>query len=246
MRLGRRVAAGLVIIASQIILTSIAPVSADSLTASQRLFDDGKFLLAGELATQCDCVSGYALAARSLTAHARFQLPEDERGPVLERAVALAEAGLAIGPDDPEMLVAAATAIGRYGRVLGTLRSLNDGVVERGRQLLEAALAADPTYPPAIAGLGAWHGRIAGKGGNLANALFNLGVDRELGIRLMEQAEPLVADNVPILFELARAWRDLGEDERARQLLEQAVAVEVNDAYSEIFRGRAESLLARL
>lgn len=73
-----------------------------------------------------------------------------------------------------------------------------------------------------------------------------LGADLEYGKGLLEQVEPFVTGNIPILFKMARAWRDMGEDHHALMLLEQASVASPSDAYSRLFQEQAVALQGHL
>ena len=80
---------------------------------------------------------------------------------------------------------------------------LENTELKRAREELEAALDGSPSDPSIRAALGAWHAR-AGVAG-----IF-VGADAAKGRRLLDDAETEVGNDIPLLFEMARAWKDPG------------------------------------
>lgn len=217
---------------------------AGQLEDARRLFVEGQFLEAAALAEEDGSAEGLVLAAASLGAHGLVNLPRDDREPVYARAVEVTEAGLKRWPEDPGLLVAAATALGRYGNAVGNRRAFEEKVALRSKDYLVKALEANPGFPAALAGLGGWHARLAAEGGFLAKML--MGADRSEGLRLMARAEPLVQEEPDLLYEMGRARSKAGDVPGARRLLEAAAATVAPGVYADHYRTRAQRLLDRL
>lgn len=216
----------------------------EPLEEARRLFVKGLFQEAAALAETEESAEGLALAADSLGAHGLVNLPKEDREPVYAKAVEAAESGLERWPEDPGLLVAAASSLGRYGNAVGNRRAFEEKVALRSRDYLIRALEADPDCPAALAGLGGWHARLAAEGGFLAKML--MGADRSEGMRLIARAEPLVQDKPDLLYEMGRARSKAGDASGARRLLEAAVATKGPGVYADHYRARAQRLLDRL
>lgn len=208
------------------------------------LFRDGAFRQAYELVAEQDTVTGYALAIRSLIAEGLIEKSGLEQTELYRRAVALSEEAMARWPESARLLVLAARALGRYGDSIGNVQAFEEKVGVRARDYLRAALEIDPANIEAQAGLGAWHARLAGEGGFLAELLF--GASESTGRNLMESAEPGLLENTALLYELARAWRSIGETEHAGRLAERAIAIDEPGVFAEYYRDRARRLLEKI
>lgn len=217
---------------------------AGPLQEAGRLFEEGRFKEAAALAEEEGSAEGLSLAAASLGAHGLIDLPRSEREAVFAQAVRIAETGLKTWPEQPSLLVAAATALGRYGSAVGNRRAFDERVALRARDYLVKTLEVEADHPAALAGLGGWHVRLASEGGFLAKVL--MGADKSKGRRLMERAEPLVLDEPDLLYELGRTWHKAGSPTSARRLLEAVLATDARGVYADYYRTRAEQLLGRL
>ena len=242
LRLGRLRAK--VLLALAILVVHIGTVAAAEFHKAQELFRAGAFLEAHDTAIVFGTPEGHALAIQSLTAHGLFQRRKEERRAVYARAVTLSEQALKRWPKNADLMVEAARALGRYGDSVGNLVAFEESIGIRARDYLVTALELVPDHAEATAALGAWHARLVGEGGILAAVLF--GASAAKGRELMARAEPQLLENVPLLYELARAWRSIGDTAHARRLLELANAAENRGVYVEYHRKRVRKLLEDL
>ena len=222
--------------------------AADGLEAAQAAFDHGRFLEAAELAEAEAGADGLALAAEALTVEGYFRSPEDQRQPLLTRAVALAGRAIEADPANARAHLASARAMGRYAQTIGVLEALNEGYAGRIRAALDQALALDPDLVAAHLSLGAWHAEIVATLGIMAGVVY--GASEKEALAHYERALALAPDSAAANLEYAIGLLKLDDDEetvaRARALLAHALLVPVEDAYGEIVRERAARRLAQL
>ena len=216
------------------------PAPAGDLAAARAAFCAGDWSEAATAASAIGGAEGHLLASLAWRVEGRYGRPDRAgRAEAYDESVRAAEAGLGAAPGDGRLRAALSSALARRCS-LDPVRCVLEGrELVRAREELEAAVAASPEDPRLSAALGAWHAR-AGIAGVFA------GADPELGRQLLAAAEAEVGDEVPLLFEMARAWRDLGERDRAIALFRRAAAVESDCAWEQAVQKRARAHHAEL
>ncbi len=176
---------------------------------------------------------GFLLASDSWRLHGRYGgVAEDGREAAYARAVEAADRGLAEAPKDSRLLVALSAALARRCSLNPFRCILDKEDLERSRRALEAAQAADPDNPAIRAFLGAWYVRAGAAG-------FLTGIRSADGRHLLLKAQPELDGNAPVLFEVARAWRDLGEKVRALEAFHMASEAPAECAWEKAVARRA-------
>ena len=227
--------ASIAVLAAALATTSGSAWSTGSLEDAQQRFCAGEWREAAADAESLGSADGYLLASVGWRVHGRYGgLKKRAREDAYERAIETAEKGLTIDSDDYRLRVALSSALARRCSLQPVRCVLENTDLKRAREELEAALASNPADPETRAALGAWHAR-AGVAGVFA------GADVAEGKRLLEEAEPEVGENVPLLFEMARAWRDLGDRERAAIVYRKAFELPSECAWDREVQKRARS-----
>ena len=186
--------------------------AAGALEDAQAWFCEGEWRDAAVAAEAEGSVEGYLLASVGWRVHGRYGgLGKDGKEAAYGEAIEAAEEGLRIAPEDHRLRAALSSALARRCTLEPVKCVLENTELKRAREELEAALDGSPNDPAIRAALGAWHAR-AGVAG-----IF-LGADAAKGRRLLDEAETEVGNDIPILFEMARAWKDLGDSGRAAAL----------------------------
>ncbi|MYA63891.1 MAG: hypothetical protein F4139_00040 [Gemmatimonadetes bacterium] len=207
--------------------------SAQSLEEARAAFADGRFLEAANLGEALGTSDGYALAAQSLAVYAHYEASEEEWDEVIERAMQMGDEAVRADSTNAEAYYQSVHAVGRFAKRAGTITALRKGLGGRTRDLLEATLAIDPDHVGANMALGAWHADIDASG-FIARKMY--GGKKEEAVVHFERALELAPESKVVLYEYAIRLPDLDEEngtQRAREMLEKALAVPVLDAYED-------------
>lgn len=208
-----------------------ADASAQSIDEARAAFADGRFLEAAELGEALGTSGGYALAARSLAVYAHYEAPEEEWGDLIERAMRMGDEAVRADSTNPEAYYQSVHAVGRYAKRAGTITALRKGLGGKVRNLLEATLALDPDHIGAHIGFGGWHADIAASG-FIARRMY--GGRKEEAVAYYERALELAPESKVVMLEYAVRLPELDKEngeERAREMLEKAIALPVRDVY---------------
>ena len=190
---------------------------------------------------------GHALAAEGLAIYAHYVAEEEEKEPLLQRAMRAAEAAIELDPANAQAHLQSAHATGRYSQLLAPMKSLREGYPKQVRASIERALELDPSHFGAHLSLASWHAEAIGRGGMMARAL--LGAKRKSAFTHYEQALALAPDRNVVLLEYASGLLLLeGEKRRAqaRDLRLRAIELPPQDAFQRILHQRAIERLAAL
>lgn len=224
-------------LAGRLLLVVVGPgafdANAQSIDEASAAYADGRFVEAADLAEAVGTSEAYALAAKSLAVYAHYEATDEEFDQVVERAIRMGEEAVAADPGNAEAHYQSAHAVGRYAQRIGAWTALRQGLAGKIRELLEAAIAIDPDFAEAILALGGWHADIHAEG-RIARMMY--GGDREEAIALFERALELEPESKTVLHAYAIRLPRLDEEngvERAREMLEKALALPVRDASEE-------------
>lgn len=167
-------------------------------------FEDGRFLLAAEIAESEGSLKSLAFAARARIADS-ITRTEGICHTCLVKAEATAQRAITTDycktQPDPAALaeshVQLAIAIGFRGRLVDTIEAQSEGLAEKGRAAIDSALKLDPLNVWARASLGGWHLEIVHRGGSiLASVIY--GANEEEGLKNFRSA--LAADPGSLLL----------------------------------------------
>ena len=230
-----RRAASIAALAVVFVATAAGPLAADSLAVARDAFCRGQWQEAAEAAETEGGTEGYFLASTAWRVHGRYGgHGKRAKEKIYGKAIEAAEEGLRISPEDHRLRAALSSGLARRCSLEPIRCLLENADLKRAREELEIALFHSPDNPFIRGALGAWHAR-AGVAG-----VFT-GADTARGRSLLEEAEPDVGDDVPLLFEMARAWRDLGDRQRAAALYRKAFELPGNCAWEREVQKRARS-----
>lgn len=231
-----------------VLLSGFFPAWSASATFEQaeRLFVEGEFLAAADLAARLDTVEGLALAARATLAHMDFTAAPDERGTAAKLAEHFAREALAKDSNHVEALLHLSIAIGQKARERGAVVAHFQGLAREGRAYLDRAVALEPDNSWAYGMLGAWHMEIVRHAGNgLAELVYE--ADADEGIALFEKAFSLDPDNLLLNEEFAIALLTLDAEnhvQRAVEHLRKALELAPRHRLEELAQARARAALA--
>lgn len=217
-------------------------VFAQTPTALYEIYAQGRYEEAVRAGAAANSAYGFALAARAVLADAVLR----ER-PCLEcvqRAEGLARQAVAADPKFADGQVWLAISLGYQARIKGVLWARWHGYPDKAKAALEAAVAAEPGNPYAVAGLGGWEVEIVRGGGPfLARQLFGAELSHAMG--LFDRAVQLAPANVAVRYQIALSLAGLDPvAHRARILseLDAAMRAMPRTAYERRLFSRAGEL----
>ncbi len=221
--------------------------AAESIEAARAAFSEGEYIEAADLGEALGTAAGHALAAEALAIYAHYLAEQEEKAPLLQRAMRSAETAIELDPGSAEAHLQSAHATGRYSQLFAPMKAMREGYPKRVRESIERAVELDPGHFGAHLSLGAWHAEAIGKGGMMARAL--LGANRKAASAHFERAMALAPDSNVVLIEYASGVlmleRRKGRSE-ARDLLARAIELPPRDAFERILHEQAVERLAAL
>jgi tetratricopeptide (TPR) repeat protein len=189
---------------------------------------------------------GFAIAARA--ALADDMMRDEPCLDCLKRAEELARRAIAADPQLPEGHIYLAAAVGYQAHIIGNIAAQSKGYADEARRELEAALAADPSNPWALAAMGSWHIQITRSAGvTLARWLF--GARFDTGQDYYAKAFAAAPGNLVIHYQYALelAAYDLPAYQKdVESELGRVAAGTPNSTYETFVRARARELLDTL
>ncbi len=213
---------------------------------AEKLFVEGDFPAAADLAAELGTAEGLALAARASLAHMDFTAAPDERSDTVRLAERFARDALAKDANHVEALLHLSIAIGHKARERGAIVAHFQGLAREGRSYLDRAIALDPDNSWGYGMLGAWHMEIVRHAGNgLAGLVYD--ADAAEGIALFEKAFDLDPDNLLLNEEFAIALLALdakNHAQRAAGHLRKALGLAPRHRLEELAQARARAALA--
>ena len=230
------------------LLLALAVASAESLDEARTAFAEGRFVDAAGIAEAAGTSEGYALAARSLAVYGHYAAPEEEKKELFERALQLGEEAVRADTANPEGYFQSGHALGRYAQSIGTMTALRKGLGGKTRKMFEATLARDPDHALAHLALGGWNADIVSRAGRMM-ARVMYGATKKEAAAHFERALELAPESAVVLLDYALRLPKLAGRkgrERARELLEKAVALPVGDVYGGFVHERAVAALKAL
>lgn len=235
---------------SCLVLASLPSLAAgpQSIEEARAAHGEGRFIEAARIAEAVGTSEGLALAAESVTIHANYKAPDEEKEALFARAIGLAKKAIQSDPDNAGAHLQLARAIGRHAQTIGSFEAMNRGYAEKIRDATEQALRLDPKMVPALVSLGLWHAEVVGAVGSFM-ARITYGAREKDALASLQRALELApeAKAVPLQFALGLLVMD--EDEyrdKARRLLKRAVELPAKDAYDRILHKQAVERLKGL
>jgi len=224
-----------------------ASAAAESIEAARNAFSEGRYIEAADLGEALGTASGHALAAEALAIYAHYLAREEEKAPLLQRAMRSAETAIELDPDSAETHLQSAHATGRYSQLFSPMEAMREGYPKGVRASIERAVELDPSHFGAHLSLASWHAEAIGKGGMMARAM--LGANKKTAFAHFEKAMALAPDRNVVLIEYAKGVlmleRRKGRSE-ARDLLVRAIELPPQDAFQQILHELAVERLAAL
>lgn len=224
-----------------------ASAAAESIEAARAAFSEGKYVEAADVGEALGTSAGHALAAEALAIYAHYLAGEEEKAPLLQRAMRSAETAIELDPDSAEAHLQSAHATGRYSQLFAPMKAMREGYPKQVRESIERAVELDPDHFGAHLSLASWHAEAIGKGGMMARAL--LGANRKTALTHFERAMALAPDRNVVFIEYASGLLMLERRKgrsRASDLLVRAIELPPRDAFERILHEQAVERLAAL
>ena len=231
------------------LLPGLAGVAgAQSIDGARAAYTEGRFADAGLIGETLGISRGFAVAAKSLTIHARFIAGDGEREALFERAVGLTRKAVGADSGNADSHLQLARAIGRLAQMVGSLEAANRGYAEEVRAAIDNALRLDPELVSAHLSMGRWHAGVVGMAGSfLAHVLY--GAQVKDAIASFERALELAPHAKSVHLEYAFGLLALDDDEyrgKARGFLKRAIEIPAKDAYERLLHKSAAERLKAL
>lgn len=227
-------------------LMSTAVATTDPYATAEALYRSGEYNAAAQMASNdIGSAEAHALAARALLSKAITEVPFDQRLPVLEEAGSEADAAILANDNALEGYLQKLIAYGYISR-MPDFDVDNIAAAKQSRKILDQAVRLEPENPWVLASLGGWNLEVA-KRAPLGMGKVLFGATSAKGIEAFDRALALVPENVVIRYEygLALLWLDRGKyRSKAQAALNDAIALQTDDAYSRFLQNRARVLLA--
>jgi tetratricopeptide (TPR) repeat protein len=190
-------------------------------------------------------------ASRSIADLAEYESDQDKRAEMYRRAERLARQAVAVRPDDAEAHFHLARAVGRVALSHGPKDRVKFGKEVR-EQALEA-LRLDPDHPGALHVMGMWHAEVR-RLPRIARffAKTFLGGDIlgsakwEEAVRLLSRAVEVDGERIVHHLDLARIYRDIDQDDKARVHYQHVIDGAVTDYNDPRYKEEAKAEIAKL
>ncbi|HWF65116.1 MAG TPA: hypothetical protein VN685_10935 [Rhizomicrobium sp.] len=187
-----------------------------------------------------------AIAARAALADAMTR-PEPCLS-CLKRAEEDARRAIALDAHLAEAHVWLATSLGYEARLQGVVHAGWNNSPAQAKAQLDAALAADPANPYALAALGGWNAELVRVGGAfLAGKVYDASLDQALA--LFDRAGRAAPHNVAVHYQIALSLAGLDQVRyraRIKEELDAAIQGPPQTAYETFVAARAQELLTLL
>ena len=227
-------------------LLLVGAVHADPMEAAWRSYGEGRFLEAAELAAAANTSAGYVLASECVERQGTYIADKADRRALYERAAQLGQQAIGLDAANAGAHLQTAQAVGLHANTLGAMKGVRyAGKVRKG---MEKALELNTDMAEALYSLGAWHaGLIGGAGGMIARMTF--GATAKKAIAFFDQALEMAPESKEAHYEYAKGLLAINPRryrERARALLNAAIALPPKDAVDRFVHDKAVKRLAKL
>lgn len=215
-------------------------------TAAEAAFVRGEYDAALTALAGTETADACALSARAMLAEA-MSGPADPPEDLLHRALAEANAALALEPGHAEGRLQRAIALSLILRPMSTREARKTGWAEEARDLARSVLADDPDNVYAHGFLSVWNLEVVRRGGRIGSMIMGAGVsDGRAHYRAAVAAAP---DDASIHWQWARALAALNArkyHDEVRAALDAALAAPVESELERVMQARAAMLKAEL
>ena len=219
---------------------AVSTAGAQSLSAAQALYDQGKWQEAASAAAALKTSAGYALAAEATTNGAGL-VADSQKKALFSKAQDYAKQAIALDKNNADAYFELARAQGRLAQFSGILQSL--GMAKDMKQNLETAIKLKPNMASAYVALGLWNANLDAKG---AIARSATGASKAQVVPNFEKAIALEPNKAVHRVEYANALLLQGNKAGAKAQLEKAVGMSAEDFWTKRDVAAAQAMLAKL
>lgn len=224
-------------------LALLPTAAAQSQSAAQALFDQGKWQEAATAAAALNTSAGYALAAEAVTAGASLS-PDNQKKALFQRAQGYAKQAIAADKNNADAYFELARAEGRLAQYVGVFQSLP--LAKDMKANLDKAIAMNPKMAGAYVALGLWNANLDSGGVKGAIAKSQTGANRSQTVPNFEKAIQLEPSVAVHRIEYANALLMLGNKAGAAEQLRKAVTLPADTFWEKRDLEGAKAKLATL
>lgn len=149
--------------------------------AAREAYEAGRWQEAAAHAQTTGGAEGYAFAAGALIAQLMVEPDMAGREAQAQRAEDLAAYAYQLDEESVSAQINLAASLGYRGRFMQSWRAFVARLPQRGRNLLEDAVSAQPDNAWALGLLGAWHLEVARRGGRRGMGMLDASVEAGMG-----------------------------------------------------------------
>ena len=239
-----------ILVASAIIVLFVSTATfarageADSLAEARAMFAAGDYLPAADKALADGSAEGLALATQITCYYSSYLAPEEDRLALFESAVEMAATALELEPNNAFVRVQNAHALGRYSQEIGVLEAIGEGLADKVREQIDAALIIEPDNSAAHMLLANWHAAIINNAGFIGRMVY--GAEEEEVFAHYAAALKVAPADIQVRVEYARAVLALDEDDHAtlaREQLDMALSLPTETAFQKVLHDEAKKLM---
>ena len=207
------------------------------------LYAQGHYQEAMRAGEDSHAAEGLAIAARAALADAMTR-PEPCLD-CLKRAEEDARRAIALDGRLADGHIWLATSLGYEARLQGVVHASWNNSPAQAKEQLDAALAADPGNPYALAALGGWNAEVVRVGGAfLAAKIYDASLEK--GLALFDRAGRAAPHNVAVHYQIALSLAGVDQARyraRIQDELDAAIQGPPQTAYEKFVAARAQELL---
>lgn len=222
------------------VLLAGTTVQAQNLETVIKLYDQGQWKEAAQKAAALNTSTGYAKAAKYLTAGAGLVAKEEKKA-LFEQAQTYAKKAISLDKNSAEGYFELARTQGRLAQFAGVVQSL--GIAKEMKSNLDQSLKLNPNYASAYVALGLWHANLDSKG---FIARSSTGANRNQVVPAFKKAIKLEPKRIIHRLEFANALLLFGKKDSAKKQLEYAQTLPAKTYWEKQELDKIKALLKKI
>ena len=223
-------------------------INSENLDFAKKEFLLGNYESAIDISSKLNDLDAIIFQARAISVYAHFFLKDEVAKNKFLEAYQIVKKISLEEPQNADIYVEAAHALGRYGQKIGIMSAITEGIADRVKRYLDKALKIDNSHTLANLSKGLWHAEIINQAGKtLAKALY--GANLEKARNHFSKTYNSGKEEISILYELSYGYYLLGENEDlilAKKYLKELSFIENKAHIEKLYKSKAIELQSRL